>query len=606
MWHNAIGGESSDESSNEEDWICEAGEDRNRQENHNVKGSELHAKLRKFQPAADNLGNSPPPLRASPAPMLQEQEADDRGYDDGPNDIDNSLAPPEVEKVACLKAEGNDHFKAGRFAAARDAYAKAADVYDGRKGGDATQRAERVRVCSNLAEASLKVGEWLEALKWAEHALVLEPGNAKARLRRARALAEVGGLMELDTAILEVQQAGERDSSGRLRAAEADLLARLTRSRKALHSTSAAQAEQLRKAFASGGGLGSAGVEEAAAAGGDDQLASVEMPKAVAAAPGELFQTESSVINEALDAAEAAEVAAQGPPASDDLMDAFAKVSKNGPEVSLVAFEKAEWLCAGVVRGEAKFNRFRANPSMRAALLDVEGGVALVEAMGFRNTGPKAANVENEQDWYEGAGDAEMRRKCEAALALFGRMKKMLKAGGDSASADGESGAGAEGGSGGAEEVEVTPVDGSNGGEDSWGTWSQTRDEVIARVAVPRGTRASDLSVEMRRKSVRVCISAACGAEAKIVVGGDLSAEIVPDDSLWQLGAGTTSAYVELTLAKVTAARRPGRFGPAGWWASVLKSDPQRDVGFCDAAIECVKVDKRAARELGMAPQEVS
>ena len=644
-----------------------------------VKGEDLNAKLAQFQ---DHKQKPEPAVTLTPPPPAATtmQDVTDGALDESTrypaNDIDNSIAPPEEEKIASLKAEGNVHYKEGRFSQARDAYTRAHDVYDGRKGGDAPQRAEKVKVLGNLAEACLKLREWPAALKFATSALDLEPGNVKAVIRRARALAECGGLTELDGAISALHEVHEvaRANGGALASAERGLLSRLKESRRALNTKAAVSAKELKAAFAAGGGLGIADTTDAASCG-------------VAPTRPALFRAEEAVVGEVVPGVPLAEVwssaraatlaeyesggaalteidgddklddldeeppiqSAPPPPAA--LLSAFARVSAQGPSTALGAFQKVEWLCAGLLRGDPKFRRFRANASMRQALLDVAGGAELVTAIGYENMGPTAGGPTTD-DWWasreereEGEGDGAARvQTYKSAMDLFGRVKELMHAGSSTSHAEGRASlvkdnsclaaakshpttqrakhssghettqesaqeSAQESSQESAQERSLQaeecrpPVDAHNGGSAPWGTWSQTRDEVQARVHLPSGTRAADLRVTFGRASLHVSRRARGGAPSAAtnqgettLAAGALSDEIRTDDCAWQLG---DDGALELTLAKAHPAKRAGRFAMKGWWPSVLDADPKCDVIFCDAAETYVQVNKRAA---GLAP----
>ena len=106
-------------------------------------------------------------------------------------------------------------------------------------------------------------------------------------------------------------------------------------------------------------------------------------------------------------------------------------------------------------------------------------------------------------------------------------------------------------------------------------------------MSMARGMRASDLRVDIRRRSVRVA------ALDSILLDGELGAEVDADECSWQLGDDGVS--LEISLTKVLPATKAGRFGPAGWWARVLVADPEYDVAYCDASEAYVKVDPRVA-----------
>ena len=94
----------------------------------NVTGEDLDAHIARLSGRLEGdmtravTASGPPPEDENTGPETNEQS---------PWDIDNSIAPQEEEQVAKFKAEGNEHFKAGRYDKARDSYAKATDVYDG-------------------------------------------------------------------------------------------------------------------------------------------------------------------------------------------------------------------------------------------------------------------------------------------------------------------------------------------------------------------------------------------------------------------------------------------------------------------------------------------
>ena len=677
--------ESDDDDVPTTDWVHETADDAsNAQPSSWVKGDDLNAKLSQFRAAESKSKEDkrPPAFTVTPpanmdmTPPAQDvtDDVDHGGYGNfGDYDIEQSVAPPEEMKIEKLKAEGNTHFKAGRFALARKKYAKAHEVYDGRKGGDAAQRADKVKVLGNLAEACLKLQEWTAALKWANGALELEPSNTKAKLRRARALAEVGGLTELDGAIAELHELA-RANGGGLGSEQRQLLSRLMASRKALHAQTAESAKAMRAAFASGGGLGNKGAADEDTKPAvksplfvpEDDVAGVGMPVVDAWADA---WADARAAREDFVRTGVRKGPARSVEAPEDLIKAFELLSKRGPEKALPAMAKAEWLCNGLneamARGGSQFRRFRANASMRLALLDVPGGKEFVGAIGYQNVGPSKDSA-TDDDWFEipkteggqEEADASLRKRCEAALMLFGRVKELLRekgsgqkaagggekaagggekaeGGGEKAAGGGEKAAGGgeapagggeakngvasdsdDRGAGGAadgapkdmsnDEAPLPPVDAHNGGVAPWGTFSQTREEVQARLTLPAGTRAAEVRVNFFRASLHVFIRTAsesaappAGAAVKetVIVSGALHGDVVIDDCVWQLG---DDGALELTLPKAVPATKAGRFGAAvGWWPRVLASDPPHDVIFCDAGETYVQVDKRAA---GMMP----
>ena len=109
---------------------------------------------------------------------FKELEARSRGPD--------VLTAQEEAMAEDAKADGNVHFKAGRITDALQAYHRALEVFSDRCGGP-EQRVLKSVLCANRAECLLRLEKWEAAIKSCALALTLDPTNAKARFRRARA-----------------------------------------------------------------------------------------------------------------------------------------------------------------------------------------------------------------------------------------------------------------------------------------------------------------------------------------------------------------------------------------------------------------------------------
>ncbi|KAL3934409.1 MAG: hypothetical protein SGBAC_009871 [Bacillariaceae sp.] len=90
-------------------------------------------------------------------------------------------------------------------------------------------------------------------------------------------------------------------------------------------------------------------------------------------------------------------------------------------------------------------------------------------------------------------------------------------------------------------------MDGASAVEESWGSWTQTGDEVEMKLVVPSGTRSKDCKITFKRNQ----LSLAVHGETK--VSGVLFASIVPDDCTFTMEDakdGTKDLCVTLTKAK--------------------------------------------------------
>ena len=325
-----------------------------------------------------------------------------------PADVEE-LTAVEFEKVTQLKVTANAQFQANLFGSARTSWTLALDVFDGRP-GNKEQRAERCKIANNLAEVNLKMCEWKDALRWADVALSIEESNAKARFRKARALAEIG---DIETALAELREMASK-AGGKLGTAERQLMARLQAVRR--KSTKHDEARRLRDAFTSVDGLG---LDESSASG------------AASGAPADAARVATAEEVEELRQAKQHEESAD---AAVEMRRAIKQLLAHSPYVAMPAFESVEFYCsatakrAGTQQGGA---RFRANALVAQRLFSVPGGAALVSSLGYINAGPGNGGAD---DWWEAVLDEhEMRRRYRAFEAAFAIIKACVNAEGGEA-----------------------------------------------------------------------------------------------------------------------------------------------------------------------------
>jgi CS domain len=73
--------------------------------------------------------------------------------------------------------------------------------------------------------------------------------------------------------------------------------------------------------------------------------------------------------------------------------------------------------------------------------------------------------------------------------------------------------------------------------------WSQTRDDVTLRIALPDGTRGRDLSVQTKHASLSIRLK----RDDSALLDGELFGKIRPDDTLWTI---EDECALEVVLAK--------------------------------------------------------
>ena len=136
---------------------------------------------------------------------------------------DDDLDP--VARAAARKAAGNDAFGAGAHDVALKRWGEAADLLDAH--GDPAGLLPSLH--ANRAEACLRLGRHRDAARFATEALALDPGHAKARLRRCRALKARGKIQDALADAQTVVDAGGDAAARRAATALRDELASLAR-----------------------------------------------------------------------------------------------------------------------------------------------------------------------------------------------------------------------------------------------------------------------------------------------------------------------------------------------------------------------------------------
>jgi tetratricopeptide (TPR) repeat protein len=161
------------------------------------------------------------------------------------------LSPSEkVEWAAARRAEGNEHYRAGRTEEAVQHYLDCLLAMDLGEDSAETRRLARdaiqVPVLCNLAACYMGKGQLLRAKLLCDEALALDEGSLKARLRRAKALTLLG---EFKLARADID-AAELLHPGTAR----DELTLLARSVRAAHEHREAQKSTWKRAMAAGFG----------------------------------------------------------------------------------------------------------------------------------------------------------------------------------------------------------------------------------------------------------------------------------------------------------------------------------------------------------------
>jgi len=97
-----------------------------------------------------------------------------------------------------------------------------------------------------------------------------------------------------------------------------------------------------------------------------------------------------------------------------------------------------------------------------------------------------------------------------------------------------------------------------NGSQTDKYSWIQTLPELEVRIRVPKGTRAKDITCDLKRKKLKI------GIKGKPpIIDEELHREIKPDDSSWIVEDNQT---IVLLLAKANNME---------WWSRVVPSEPE-------------------------------
>ena len=112
-----------------------------------------------------------------------------------------------------------------------------------------------------------------------------------------------------------------------------------------------------------------------------------------------------------------------------------------------------------------------------------------------------------------------------------------------------------------------------NGGTATWGSWTQTLQDVAMRIFVPDGTKGRDVNANIAKKHLTVKV------HGEVIVDAPLSDVVKLDDSFWSVGdasvydkelasndATPTSRVVEVHLQKGDDMH---------WWDCVMEGDPK-------------------------------
>lgn len=117
----------------------------------------------------------------------------------------DKLLAAEFSEVKRLGALGDGFTKAGDGVAAQAHWEEALQIYRGRE-GCGVQRLIKSRLYSRQAAAALELSDWRSACAYASQALDADETNARARLRRVRALLELGGTDALEQVSVDVER----------------------------------------------------------------------------------------------------------------------------------------------------------------------------------------------------------------------------------------------------------------------------------------------------------------------------------------------------------------------------------------------------------------
>lgn len=76
---------------------------------------------------------------------------------------------------------------------------------------------------------------------------------------------------------------------------------------------------------------------------------------------------------------------------------------------------------------------------------------------------------------------------------------------------------------------ELPHVNDKNGGETTWGTWEQTKNEITMYLTLPEGTRAGDCSVRFSSSAIKIAV------KGRVLLDDTLSSTVVADECYWEI-----------------------------------------------------------------------
>ncbi|KAJ3187245.1 hypothetical protein HK101_009420 [Irineochytrium annulatum] len=129
---------------------------------------------------------------------------------DDPAAADDRVAEPEgalLESARKLRFKGNDLFKAGQIEQALASYENAlADCPE-------SAFADKALIYGNISACLFRQQEYMSAVEHCTKALELNPGHARARLRRAEANMKIGDASALESAMEDYRKLEEENQS---------------------------------------------------------------------------------------------------------------------------------------------------------------------------------------------------------------------------------------------------------------------------------------------------------------------------------------------------------------------------------------------------------
>eukprot|EP00871_Galdieria_phlegrea_P000013 jgi/Galph1/1011/GphlegSOOS_G5753.1 len=102
-----------------------------------------------------------------------------------------------------------------------------------------------------------------------------------------------------------------------------------------------------------------------------------------------------------------------------------------------------------------------------------------------------------------------------------------------------------------------------NGGQTDSYMWTQTLQDVTLVVPVPPGTLAKSILCDVQKKRLKLVVK---HSEETIIADGELYANVLPEESFWQLDSKDSTVTVYLD-----------KQNKMEWWSKVLTTDPEID-----------------------------